>query len=145
MSSSPLPPPRKKQKIAPSDQDGKGDPLLAPAFLTTELIARVASFASYGTDVMNICLAVGPKDSAIIRYTCLRNNMKYLEYQIEPYAEETVHAEQVTTCVLAWMAVNTDWRKLCTADNREKYAIVCSKREGNGTRTDGWIGGICLL
>ena len=119
MSSSPLPPPRKKQKTAPScdqDQDGKDDPLLAssepPAFLTTELIARVASFASYGADAMNICLAVGPKDSAIVRYTCLRNNMKYLEGRLEQYVNEEVDAEQVATYAHAWMVVNTDWRKL---------------------------------
>ena len=134
--SSPLPPPRKKQKTAPScdqNQDGKDDPLLAsseaPAVLTTELIARVASFASYGTDAINICLAVGPKDSAIVRYTCLRNNMKYLEGRLEQYVNEKLGMNQVTTYSLAWMAVNTDWRKLCTADNREKFAIVSIERE----------------
>ena len=125
MSTSPLPPPRKKQKTAPScDQDGKDNPSLAPAFLTTELIARVASFVPYGTDAMNVCLAVGPKDSAIIRYTCLRNNMKYLEYRLEQYVDDEVDAEQGTTYALAWMAINTDWRKLCTAENRGKFAIV---------------------
>ena len=132
--SSPLPPPRKKQKTTPScDQDGKDDPLLAssepPAVLTTEIIARVASFVPYGTDAMNICLAVGPTDSAIIRHTCLRNNMKYLEYHLEQYVDEEVGAEQVRTCVLAWMAVNIDWRKLCTADNRKRYANVLIERE----------------
>jgi len=128
--SSPLPPPRKKQKTTPScDQDGKDDPLLAPAFLTTELIARVASFAPYGTDAMNICLAVGPTDSAIIRHTCLRNNMKYMAHRLEQYVDEEVGNDQVTTYALAWMAVNTDWRKLCTADNRKRYANVLIERE----------------
>ena len=140
--SSPLPPPRKKQKTAPScdqDQDGKDDPLLAssepPAFLTTELIARVASFASYGADAMNICLAVGPKDSAIVRYTCLRNNMKYLEGRLEQYVNEEVDAEQVATYAHAWMVVNTDWRKLCTADNRAQFDIVSIEGENNEDAT----------
>ena len=136
--SSPLPPPRKKQKTTPScDQDGKDDPLLAPAFLTTELIARVASFAPYGTDAMNICLAVGPTDSAIIRHTCLRNNMKYMAHRLEQYVDEEVGNDQVTTYALAWMAVNTDWRKLCTADNRKRYANVLIERENKfGWRRD---------
>ena len=127
--SSPLPPPRKKQKTAPSDQDGEDAPLLAAAYLTTELIARVASFVPYGAGAMNVCLAVGPKHSAIIRHTCLRNNMKYMAHRLEQYVDEEVGNDQVTTYALAWMAVNTDWRKLCTADNREKFAIVSIERE----------------
>ena len=129
--SSPLPPPRKKQKTAPSDQDGEDAPLLAAAYLTTDLIARVASFVPYGAGAMNVCLAVGPTDSAIIRHTCLRNNMKYMAHRLEQYVavDEEVGNDQVTTYALAWMAVNTDWRKLCTADNREKFAIVSIERE----------------
>jgi len=123
-----LPPPRKKQKTAPSDQD-LDDPSPAPAVLTTELIARVASFVPYGTDAMNVCLAVGPKDSAIIRYTCLRNNMKYLKVRLKQYIDKEVGIDHVATYALAWMAVNTDWRKLCTADNRRKFAIVSFKRD----------------
>ena len=43
--------------------------------LSIEMIAKVATFANYdGGDVMNICLAVGRKESAVIRYTCLRKN-----------------------------------------------------------------------
>ena len=135
MSSSPLPPPRKKQKTASSDQDGKDAPMLTAAVLTMELIARVASFVPYGSDSMNVCLAVGPKDSAIIRHTCLRNNMKYLTHRLKQYVDDEVDNEQVTTYALAWMTINTDWRKFCTADNREKFASVSVEDEENEEHT----------
>ena len=54
---------------------------------TPELIARVATFAEAvvrpghvgASDVKNMCLAVGPMPSRIIKYHYLKKNMEYLE------------------------------------------------------------------
>ena len=48
--------------------------------LSIEMIGKVGSFANYDNgDLMNICVAVGPKDAKIVRYACLRNNTQYLQ------------------------------------------------------------------
>ena len=54
---------------------------------TPEVIARVATFAEAvvrpghvgASDVKNMCLAVGPMPSRIIKYHYLKKNMEYLE------------------------------------------------------------------
>ena len=56
-------------------------------YFTPELIARVATFAEAvvrpghvgASDVKNMCLAVGPMPSRIIKYHYLKKNMEYLE------------------------------------------------------------------
>ena len=93
--------------------------------LSLEMIAKVATFASYdGGDAMNICLAVGPTDAAVVRYTCLRKNMDFLRYTVRQFASKVTfqydyfwHKSRVN--INTWMAVNTDWRKLCTRERTE--------------------------
>ena len=51
--------------------------------LSIEVIAKVASFANYGNDLMNVCVAVGRKDSNILRHVCLRNNLAYVQRILE--------------------------------------------------------------
>ena len=117
------PPPRKKRKTAASMSGISG--------LSLELISHVASFANFGSDVLNICLAVGPKDANAIRRTCLRNNMRYLKYRIEQYVDEEITSDQITAYAKAWMSVNADWRKHCTDENRKEYAIVQWEKSEN--------------
>ena len=82
--------------------------------LSTEMISKVATFANYdGGDLMNICLAVGPKESAVVRYTCLRKNYRYLRHVLKRIvsAEEEIAANaKAGSDIRAWMAINTDWR-----------------------------------
>jgi hypothetical protein len=85
--------------------------------LSLEMIGKVASFASYdGGDVMNICKAVGRKNSAVIRYTCLRKNYRYLQHVLEQNVreetEDTRSSNNAKTGadIRAWMAINTDWK-----------------------------------
>ena len=99
-------PARKKRKTEASASDA------SPArALSIELIGKVASFANYGDDLMNICKAVGPKGSAVIRYTCLRNNYQYLGHAAERNVRGISSNKKVGSDVRAWMAVNTDWRE----------------------------------
>jgi hypothetical protein len=84
------------------------------------MISKVASFADYdGGDVMNICLAVGRKESAVVRQACLRNNLGHLEHCLKSFAHEGLDRDQMKVNISCWMEVNTDWRKLCTKERAE--------------------------
>ena len=78
--------------------------------MSIEMIGKVASFANYGDDLMNICKAVGRKDSAVIRYTCLRKNYRYLHYSAARSVQGVVRNAKTGANVRAWMAINTDWK-----------------------------------
>ena len=76
---------------------------------------------------MSICKAVGRKDCAEIRYACLRNNMDFLRYAFQTHADNmnmtTDDSSDVTdshnAClakIRAWMKVNIDWKKHCSAE-----------------------------
>ena len=84
--------------------------------LSLEMIAKVSAFAQYGSDLMNICLAVGPEGTDPIRHTCLRNNMGYLEHCLEMYADHNLSDGRMKSNIACWMEVNKDWRRLCTAE-----------------------------
>lgn len=84
--------------------------------LSLEMIAKVSAFAQYGSDLMNICLAVGPEGTDPIRHTCLRNNMGYLEHCLEMYADHSLSTGRTKSNIACWMEVNKDWRRLCTAE-----------------------------
>ena len=127
------PPARKKRKTEeqanPAAAGGGGA-------LSIEMIGKVASFANYGDDLMNICKAVGPKDSGIIRYTCLRNNMGFLRYTLKNFADNIDLDSswgETKTKITAWMEVNTDWRKHCTLERTvdEELASCTVQRENN--------------
>ena len=129
-----MPPPAKKRKteaaVAGSDASSTA--------LSIEMIGRVASFANYGDDLMSICKAVGPKDSGIIRYACLRNNMGFLQYTLENFTAKIrtprrarAFAKTIRN-VDAWVEVNTDWRKHCTLERTEDEEIsTCLVREND--------------
>ena len=92
--------------------------------LSIEIIAKVASFAAYGNDLMNICKTVGPRGCADIRYTCLRNNMDFLRQALQSHTENmrvvTEDADDIYDLILlkvsAWMNINTDWTKHCSSE-----------------------------
>ena len=100
-----------------------------------ELIGKVASFAGYGTDAMNICLAVGPKQTRVVRHACLRRNIGYLDFLLAKSFERNASAIATSTTfamgefmnsrVLPWLEVNqADWKELCTAHNLEECKEV---------------------
>ena len=87
-----MPPPAKKKRktAAGSVPVGTRTTRSQRPCLSLEMIAKVATFANYdGSDLMNVCLAVGPTDAAVVRYTCLRKNYCYLRHILE----QNVHAE----------------------------------------------------
>lgn len=98
-------PARKKRKTGAASEGGTA------GILSIEMIGKVASFANYGDDLMNICKAVGRKDSAVIRYTCLRNNYRYLQLAVERNIREIATNKKTGSSVRDWMAINTDWRE----------------------------------
>ena len=103
--------------------------------LGLEIIAKVATFASYdGGDAMNICLAVGPTDAAVVRYTCLQKNMDFLRYTARQFAskinaqyDDFWHKSRVN--ITTWMAINTDWRRLCTKECTEHEELSTARYE----------------
>ena len=124
----PMPPPpaKKRRKTAAGSVAVTGTHWTTRSLrpgLIIEMIGKVATFAQYGDDLMNICIAVGPKESAFVRHACLRNNMGYLERTLEQFsAPSTIGGPVMIRCkedISAWMAVNTDWRKLCTKERAE--------------------------
>ena len=101
-------------KDAPKADDGG-------IHFTPELIARVATFAEAivrpgrgASDVKNICHAVGPMTSRIIKHYYLKKNMRYLEKVIQVFYDIIGGVEWARECHLAWMSVNTGWRSLVT-------------------------------
>ena len=112
----------KKQKME-ENPNAKSDSL---AHFGIELIARVASFASIAnSEVMNICLAVGPLDSNATRQAHLRENEKYLEDALRSYFMRTKSSKSATIkCrddYRAWMDVNSDWKRLCTKERMQLF------------------------
>ena len=111
-------------KDVPSDMPGG-------IHFTPELIARVATFSEAiarpgrvgASDVKNICLAVGPVTSRIIKLVYLKKNMRYLEKVVQIFADRDrdAIAEWARECHLAWMSVNTGWRSLVTDELMERY------------------------
>ena len=107
--------------------------------LTTELIARVATFEAVGPTLRNICLGVGRRDSNVVRHAYLRNNLGYLGHFLEKYVSQQADADHYQegdgwkTCrdrYLAWMKVNSEWRKLVSDDKiDEAVSGVISKTD----------------
>ena len=106
-----MPPPAKKRKTAAGSVPvgTRRTTRSQRPGLSLEMIAKVATFANYdGGEVMNICLAVGRKESAVVRYTCLRNNLGYLEHFLKQYVAFNFDSNQMHANILCWMEVNTD-------------------------------------
>lgn len=108
-------------------------------YLTPELIARAATFATTevtlrdsNSELMNLCLAVGPSTSRTIKHYYLKNNKRYLQRTLEVFVsngkkllarehrETTPKAALVASIKnrycrkagenhMAWMSINSDW------------------------------------
>ena len=106
-------------KDAPMVVESGGD--VPGIYFTPELYARVATFSEAvvrpghvgASDVKNMCLAVGPMPSRIIKHVYLENNMGYLEKVNQTFTHRS-SAEWARECHLAWMSINTGWRSLVT-------------------------------
>lgn len=78
-------------------------------------MTNVFSFARYGQDKMNICLAVGVKDANTIRCGFLRDNMDFLKHvlaSVRPPVQPD-RLNHARARILAWIVVNSDWTKHC--------------------------------
>ena len=106
-------------------------------YIGPELVVHVAAFASIAnSDVLNICLAVGPIPSHAIRKTYLQNNAHYLENSLRCLLQTPMGEANTKKCrddYRAWMAVNSDWKGRCTNE-----MIECLQRreevDASGTR-----------
>lgn len=131
----PSPPPAKRRKTAAAATSSTT--VAAPRrttrsqrpALSMEMIGQVGSFANYGRDLMNICVAVGPTDARLVKYVCLRNNGNYLRHNllkgIRPGRFGCITTKS-RNALAAWMEINTDWRKLCTAHRIRHYTSALS-------------------
>ena len=112
--------------------------------LSIEMVGKVASFANYGRDLMNICKAVGRKDCTVIRHACLRNNLNYLQRTLENYVKDWSTVDQRKVEILSWMEVNTDWRKHCTYE-RANVELISASSDGDGeAHVEAVLGGFQL-
>ena len=78
--------------------------------ISAELLARVASFAQIGNDLMNLCIVAGPKDCAAIRHAYLHRSQDYLLHFLHG---SVIGKVDLVTCrdrYRAWMEVNPDWK-----------------------------------
>ena len=115
------------KKKARSAKDASINMLVGGIHFTPELIARVATFSEAvvrpghvgASDVKNMCLAVGPMPSRIIKHFYLENNMGYLEKVNQTFTHRS-SAEWARECHLAWMSINTGWRSLVTDELIER-------------------------
>lgn len=112
-------------KDAPMVVESGGD--VPGIYFTPELYARVATFSEAvvrpghvgASDVKNMCLAVVPMPSRIIKHAYLENNMGYLEKVNQTFTHRN-SAEWARSCHLAWMSINTGWRSLVTDELIER-------------------------
>jgi len=89
-----------------------------------ELMARVAMFAHPSdSELMSICLAVGPIISRLIKHDYLQNNTQYLERTLKVFLNncrffnrKDEKSELARCCRkagenhMAWMTINCDWK-----------------------------------
>ena len=127
------PPPAKKRRFAaPAAAVSRRTTRSQKPRLNAELLAKVATYSSLGRDLLNLCVVVGPKDCALIRHAYLRNNLHYLEASLRKFCNDEEEDDwdynsEVELCrgrYLAWMEVNTDWRRLVTTEQMDSLVTV---------------------
>lgn len=107
--------------------------ILARSRINVDIIAHVASFLPIDDNsVMKMCLAVGRSESGIIRYTFLRSNFEFLYRLLEAYIDNPSCRGKCREGFLAWMEVNSDWRRLCTPDRTKSCSIISFPTEEEG-------------
>jgi len=103
--------------------------------LDIDIIARIASFTGFLTGLMDICIAVGPKDATVIRHYNLHDNYRFLQRNVILYVSEMNDSDPCSENIKTWMEANTDWKKLCTPDNIDKFSRVTMQDEDTGVFT----------
>ena len=100
--------------------------------LTPELIARIATYAEAVdlSELWNICLAVGPATSQIIRHYYLKKNHHFLTRCIRFFCSQKITNKKARDYHLAWMAVNTDW-KACVNKTYMEFTKLACIRQGD--------------
>ena len=107
--------------------------------LSPELLAKVASFAQIGQDLMNLCVVAGPRDCRLIRYTYLRFNLHYPRFFLRNYVtvKGDIHFTRSSSKICgdryrAWMEVNNpSWKRLVSDAKIKKLASVRSQTSAN--------------
>ena len=84
-----------------------------PSF-SIEILTKIASFVNTkNNDLFNICVAVGPIDSPIIRRTWLVGNYRYLWRVTKKNLLDPMNFEGAREQLLDWMELNPEWRNRC--------------------------------
>ena len=122
--------PAKKAKTTNVAEASVGGRSSGGIHLMPELVARVATFADAvdSSDVMNMCLAVGPAVSRTVRHYYLWRNEKFLTTTISKLCQGGISRDKVRCNHLAWMKVNADWRTIAVRDSlMDKLKLACKK------------------
>ena len=142
----PPPPAKKRRLVAPAAVATRRATRSQKPRLNAELLGKVATYSSLGRDLLNLCVVAGPRDCAVIRHAYLRNNLRYLEeslYKCFNFGTDKEDAGQRWPWLdhglcgdryLAWMEVNTDWRRLITAERIDSLATA-HERDNEGIFT----------
>lgn len=130
------PPPLKKRRLAaPAAVVSHQTTRSQKPRLSAELLGKVATYSSLGRDLLNLCVVAGPRDCAVIRHAYLRNNLRYLEeslckcFKFGDDKEDDDPASWLDDGLcggryLAWMEVNTDWKRLVTVERIDSLVSV---------------------
>lgn len=92
------------------------------------IIINIFSYAPYGRDKMNICLAVGRKDANMLRRGFLKDNMDFLQQTLSSVGSslQPSRLNHARARIQAWILVNSDWRKHCLPPNDPKLPTMCT-------------------
>ena len=125
------PPPAKKRRIATAAVVSRRITRSQKPRLSAELLGSVASYASLGQDLLNICIVAGPKDCTAIRHAYLQNNFSYLQHALTEYVGKGCNDWKLCRDrYLAWMEINADWRELVTKGRMESLSKVFRESDG---------------
>lgn len=132
------PPASKKRRT----NQGHAVPVLArpaspphqPSF-SIEILTKIASFVNTkNNDLFNICVAVGPIDSPIIRRVWLTSNSRYLWRVTKKNLLDPMDLKAVREELNDWMGYNPDWRNRCKEelvhDDRWSSPRICGYGHG---------------
>ena len=102
-----------------------------PSF-SIEILTKIASFVNTkNNDLFNICVAVGPIDSPIIRRAWLTGNSRYLWRVTKKNLLDPMNFKAAREELTDWMALNPEWRNRCKEelvhDERWSSPRICDQ------------------
>ena len=134
---------KKAKTISQNDSVPVSSGCSSNVHLSSDLIARIASHANTrNSEVMNICLAVGPIAARNIRHCYLKKNAKCLNttlkqlFHVRRNEEDRAdRRDKAGANHREWMEVNADWRTIAITDEEMKIAqninVGAAIRSGN--------------